>query len=83
MGLFIFSLFFVCEKSEEVPGVYLETLGSFERFGCLDSPGPRPPLVFFLASRQKPNRTSEHPNPTTKMGGEFTYQPKWDQPKRF
>ena len=32
---------------------------------------------------QTPNRTpSEHPNPTTqigsKMGGEFTYPPKWD-----
>ena len=32
---------------------------------------------------QNPNRTpSQHPNPTTRtgsnMGGEFTYQPKWD-----
>ena len=36
-----------------------------------------------VAMGQNPNRTpSEHPNPTTqigpKMGGEFTYQPKWD-----
>ena len=35
-----------------------------------------------MAMGQNPNRTlSEHPNPTTKigpMGGEFTYQPKWD-----
>ena len=35
------------------------------------------------AMGQNPNRTpSEHPNPTTeigsKMGSEFTYQPKWD-----
>ena len=36
-----------------------------------------------MAMGQNPNRTpSEHPNPTTKigskMGGEFTYQPRWD-----
>ena len=36
-----------------------------------------------MAMGQKPNRSpGEHPNPTTKigstMGGEFTYQPKWD-----
>ena len=39
--------------------------------------------VWFPAKGQNPNRTpSEHPNPTTKtgskMGGEFTYQPKSD-----
>ena len=37
---------------------------------------------FHVAVGQNPNRTpSEHPNPTTKigskMGGEFTYPPKW------
>ena len=33
----------------------------------------------------KSHTPSEHPNPTikidSKMGGEFTYQPKWDQTK--
>ena len=33
-------------------------------------------------SKSKARTPSEHPNPTTKigskMGGEFTYQPKWD-----
>ena len=38
---------------------------------------------FYMAMGQNPNRApGEHPNPTTKigskMGGEFTYQPKWD-----
>ena len=46
------------------------------------NPPPKSACQVDMAVGQNPTRTpSEHPNPTTKigpkMGGEFTYQPKW------